>query len=210
MFTKKITWLSLIEVLIAILVFAVGILAVLQLTVRTLTSIHQIQLRSQGTQLAAQWLELMETIRNTNIQKWLPRDCIQGEIVQGAYTCLLDFRSAGIVSVAMNHEQIDSGSQPYMAVATIQWGDDRQLWEQARMFLHTGSLWWSAGEFSWFDHDQSGTPTAYARYIEFQPVPTLSQQAHDYVVRVVSHVMMRQWSYEGSVVLETLLGKVYE
>lgn len=58
-----------IEVLIAIAVFSIGVLAVLSLVMRNLDTIDKVQTKISSTLLAKEGIEIAYNIRNSNNQK---------------------------------------------------------------------------------------------------------------------------------------------
>lgn len=68
-----------IEVIIAITVFAIGVLAVLRLITQNLVTLDNTQMRTTATFLAKEGIELVYNMRDSNIDKLLPWDCILDE-----------------------------------------------------------------------------------------------------------------------------------
>lgn len=60
---------TLIEVLIAITVFSVGVLAVLNLIMNNLSTLDKVQTKITATLLAKEGIELAYNIRDSNLQK---------------------------------------------------------------------------------------------------------------------------------------------
>jgi len=67
---------TLIEVMIAITVFAIGVLAVLRLITQNLVTLDITQSRTTATFLAKEGIELVYNMRDSNLQKSLPWDCV--------------------------------------------------------------------------------------------------------------------------------------
>jgi Tfp pilus assembly protein PilV len=67
--TKKILALSLIEVMMVIVVFAIGIIAVVRLLSHNVLIAQMTHHRSQATMQAKEQLEMLYTFRDTNIKK---------------------------------------------------------------------------------------------------------------------------------------------
>ncbi len=76
MFTKKIVALSLIEIMWVIVVFAIGIIAVVRLLSHNILIAQLAHHRSQATMIAKEKLEMLYTFRDTNKKKWFPRNCV--------------------------------------------------------------------------------------------------------------------------------------
>lgn len=92
---KQKSGLSLIEVLIAIVIFAVGILAVLRMVTHSLLTIDKVKIQTDAAMLAAQGMQMVYTVRNTNLLKALPRNCaVTNELTAGSLGteyCKLEF-----------------------------------------------------------------------------------------------------------------------
>jgi type II secretory pathway pseudopilin PulG len=67
---------TLIEVLITIVVFSVGILTILSIITNSLSLGSRSRNRTTATMLAKEWLEMMYNIRDTNLDKAQNRWCI--------------------------------------------------------------------------------------------------------------------------------------
>ncbi len=222
MMTKKSVlsyqWLSLIEVLIAILVFAVGILAVLQLIIKTMVTVDKVALQTQATMLASQWMEITHSIRNTNILKWLPRDC--AEIANLQWWVLVDdcpknfFEWNNVLRVAMQHGDLGD-TNPYLLIDSMQDGGsfEANFWN-FQLFSHKGVLQWNDTQLTWFDHDPTGEETNFARYVRLFPIASgidwVQSGSEEYILGVESVVLIQKWSYTGQIVMESLLGKIFE
>lgn len=79
---KKLAF-TFIEVIIAITVFAIGVLAVLRLITQNLAMLDLTQMRTTATFLAKEGIELVYNMRDSNLQKSLPWDCILDTTLTG-------------------------------------------------------------------------------------------------------------------------------
>jgi len=68
---KKLSAFTFIEIMIAIVIFSVWILAVLNLVTNNLKSMDQNDLKLQATLLAKEWIELVYNLRDSNLKKEL-------------------------------------------------------------------------------------------------------------------------------------------
>ena len=73
---KRKLWLTLIETLVAITVFSIGAFAVLRVLTWNLWIMDRTNMKLQSTVLAKEWLELLYNVRDSNLDKWLPWNCI--------------------------------------------------------------------------------------------------------------------------------------
>ena len=72
---KKLAF-TLIEILIAISVFAIGILAVLRVLTWNLSVLDTTNIKLQATVLAKEWIELLYNVRDSNLEKNLSWNCV--------------------------------------------------------------------------------------------------------------------------------------
>jgi len=73
---KKKSAFTFIEILVAITVFAIGVLAVLRLITQNLVTLDATEARITATFLAKEGIELVYNMRDSNLQKSLPWDCV--------------------------------------------------------------------------------------------------------------------------------------
>ena len=165
--------LSLIEVLIAILIFAVGILAVLRMVTHNIFTVDKIKLQTDATMLASQAMQMVYTLRNTNIMKGLPRDCaLPNELNNGSLGtefCNMTFPTQGQVLTLSMQPTDEIDANPYVVVEHAEHGDFHTMMDATRLYAHTGTI---AGEtqLTRYNHDQAGSKTSYARYLSFEPL----------------------------------------
>lgn len=79
LYMKKKSAFTFIEVIIAITVFAIGVLAVLRLITQNLVTLDNTQMRTTATFLAKEGIELVYNMRDSNLDKLLPWDCVLDE-----------------------------------------------------------------------------------------------------------------------------------
>lgn len=207
---------TLIEVIIAITVFSIGVLTVLNLIVYNLSTIDKVQTKITATILAKEWLELAYNIRDTNIQKWFARDCLLKPMADinvaevGADTedvCISHFASGDeneVYQFGFSTEQYYF----YDSTTSESWAFD-ELFEKNRLYYYTGEVggqtmfWYGYGQNEW-----TWTEVPYARYITFEAVKDGLQNVlpQDKILKVESHVLYRKWSYRWDMVLESFMG----
>ncbi len=66
---------TLLEVLIALMVFAVGILAVIRVITTNISIIDTMKVRTQAQSLAKEGIDLIFNIRDTNLERGVDRQC---------------------------------------------------------------------------------------------------------------------------------------
>ncbi len=197
---------TLIEVIIAITVFAIGVLAVLRLITQNLVAVDANQLRTTATFLAKEWLELVYNMRDSNIHKWLPRDCVlQPWYLSDPDTaCMRTFSSwmDNILQISFASWSSYTYAQPLPMI-----DDFSQLRSWNRLYYTTWAIWWKSvfryAYLSW----ATASPTYFARYILFTGVREWSDiLPRNAILKVESHVLYTKWSKTWEIVLESLIG----
>lgn len=198
-----------IEVLIAITVFAIGVLAVLRLITQNLVTLDITQSRTTATFLAKEGIELVYNIRDSNIAKWLPRDCVLKSwllLDNPDAACLWKFWSWTQDNKIL---QISFDPQWYMYTLPITRGIHfTELRSGNRLYFITWSLgwhdvfWYSSRPVAWT------TPGFFSRYILFTGVREWANiLPRDSVLKIESHVLYNKWTKTWEVVLESFIWK---
>lgn len=210
---KKKSAFTFIEVIIAIAVFAVGVLSVLRLITQNLALLDTTQIRTTATFLAKEWIELVYNLRDSNLQKSLPWDCILktwfviddfGTMDPDA-VCAWNFSTWFIDKLL----QISFEDSWYMYTHAVDmWLDFPSLWKENTLYFTTGTLGWY--ELFWYSSSprEQSTPTFFSRYILFTGVYEWDKiLPRESIVKVESHVLYSKWSKTWEVVLESFIGK---
>lgn len=215
-------WFTFIEILIAIIVFSIWIFAVLGLVTSNLRWVERNDLRLQGTLLAKEGLELVYNLRDSNLERELPRNCIMKHEIYGwnADTfgselgkCVAEMPVKGenpeLTCICPHYFgksspiKVSYSDRNYVVV---DYTDTTFSWN--RLYMHTGSRW-----ELWYSHDNDGgQETVFSRYITFDYVlediwNPLEKNSLDTgkILKVSSHVLWEKWSYTGEVVLESFI-----
>jgi prepilin-type N-terminal cleavage/methylation domain-containing protein len=209
---KKFKAFTLIETLIVIIVFCIGILVVLQWLSQTLRNKDYANTQIKSAFFAREWIELLFNLRDANYHKKLPRNCI--------------FNPRN--SVTLNNEDdnpfcigylwswadnqilkiwIWSGNE-YVYVKTGNLADDfDQNLSWFQIYFHTGTK--LNGE-TWFRYDYTWTEdekTWFARYLLITwVVADWWNVDKDKLLKVESHVLYQRWSITWEKVMETFIG----
>lgn len=210
---KRKLWFTFIEVIIAITVFAIGVLAVLRLITQNLVTLDDTQSRSTATFLAKEWMELVYNMRDSNITKWLPWDCV-------LYTNLedvvmnTDLENPTIDACAWNFAswtdnvlQISFDSGAYTYAVPVKMGktfDELLKWNL--LYYATWLVWWH--NIFWYSSrsTQDFTPTVFSRYILFTGVREWDKiLPRENILKVESHVLYNKWAKTWEVVLESFI-----
>ncbi len=209
---KKFKAFTLIETLIVIVVFCIGILVVLQWLSQTLRNKDYANTQIKSAFFAREWIELLFNLRDANYHKKLPRNCI------------FDPKN----NVTLNNEDenpfcigylwswadnqilkiwIWSGNE-YVYVKTGNLADDfDQNLSWFQIYFHTGTK--LNGE-TWFIYDYTWTEdekTWFARYLLITwVVDNGSVLPKDKILKVESHVLYQRWAITWEKVMETFIG----
>lgn len=178
---KPLLALTLIEVLIAIVVFSIWILAVLQsITSNMATTVYNSQ-RTQATLLAKEALELTFHKRDSNILTWMPRDCLTPLPQE-------NFTREEVCEVTREEDSIYMIDKAYFEKKEL--SDSRQeRREDARLLFDTQASLYNHAAWTW---------SIFARYITFTPTET------EKIRTVSSHVLINAWR-TWEVILTSLL-----
>jgi len=211
MYMRKKSWFTFIEVIIAITVFSIGVLAVLRLITQNLVTLDNTQSRTIATFLAKEWMELVYNMRDSNIDKWLPRDCVlKINLAEGDRSeidpekiCARNFASWTDELLQIS---FDSGVYTY-AMPVPAGKDFAELRTGNRLYYTTWDVWWhqifrySSRLVEWEN------PTFFSRYILFTGVREWNNiLPRDSLLKVESHVLYNKGSKTGEVVLESFIG----
>lgn len=210
---KKKSAFTFIEVIIAISVFAIGVLAVLRLITQNLVTLDATQSRTTATFLAKEWIELVYNMRDSNISKSLPWDCLLDTqliaddfgIIDQQKVCTWYF-----ASWVEDHKLLQVSFDPnwyVYATPVVSDNDFDALWSGNILYYTT---WIVAGTELFRYSNLPGewvAPTVFSRYIRFDVVHEWDKVLpSNAILKVESHVLYMKWSKTGEVVLESLIG----
>ncbi|MFA7298070.1 MAG: prepilin-type N-terminal cleavage/methylation domain-containing protein [Candidatus Absconditabacterales bacterium] len=210
---RKKSGFTFIEVIIAITVFAIGVLAVLRLITQNLVTLDITQMRTNATFLAKEGIELVYNMRDSNISKGLAWNCILKK----------DFATGNrneIDPETVCGSNFSSGSETNKI---LQISFDREGYTYTRMLdagtdfneLFTGNiLYYTSGDvggrqiFRYSSYPAEGSILSFfSRYIVFTGVREGENiLPRDSILKVESHVLYNKGSKTGEVVLESFIG----
>lgn len=208
-------WFTFIEIMIAITVFAIGVLAVLRLLTSNLVTMDKTENRTVATFLAKEWLEMVYNIRDANIEKWLPRNCLlttqvltdQFAEIDPDNACEWYFssgaRDGNVLSLGFlqtgyffaEHKPLDENFSKNFSMfgliqmATMHWDD-----VISRYAPRQGTETWDIQLF--------GRYILFTGVVDGSTVLPLSD-----ILKVESHVLFMKWWTTGEIVLESLIWK---
>lgn len=199
---KRFKAFTLIETLIVIIVFCIGILVVLQWLSQTLRNKDYANTQIKSAFLAREGIELIFNLRDANYHKELPWNCIfQWESsIDDEEWCKSKFETWKIFKVWIWFGE-------YIRIGTGVLSDDFDTnlsWFQ--IYLHT----WNALNWeTWFRYDYTGNEdekTWFARYLlitwvvaDWYLIDT------DKLLKIESHVLYQKWAITWEKVMETFI-----
>lgn len=200
---RKIHAISLVEVMIAIYIFGVGILVILRMLVSNISRLYDIKIKDTAVSLAKESMDIIYHMRDSNMEKGMSRDCASVVYSGWSWICaysLLSSASWSFFTVSWTVTGL------YTLDQLVSTGD-----AQVSLYYHTGELYalsWTS--YTWFryNHDASnGQETYFSRWIEVYPVDVYSSYTW-YVLRVRSVVEYMKWSRSRQVFLESIIGDI--
>ncbi len=200
--TARIRWFTLIEVMIAIGVFSIWILAVLQMIIKNLSVVDSIKLRSSATILAKEGIELAYNIRDANLDKWLNWDCLLSNDIYSSSQESLNTEQnicnnslSGVIQLSFSPQQYI-----YSKIVSLH-HDFLQDFDENQLYASSGNFY--SNDIQALEHPEK---SFYSRYLIFKPVIENHKiLSGDKIRKIESHVLIRKWWYTGEVVLESLL-----
>lgn len=209
--------LTLIETLVAITVFSIGVFAVLRVLTWNLSIMDRTNMKLQSTVLAKEWLELLYNVRDSNLNKGLPWDCIMDKgiydinqstlnsnIEYGGgdpknYICKWFFWKDLNKIVQLSFDENNYLSQKILDKAS----NFDQLFEDNKLCLFT---WEQMQRYSYCDQNGLWEPTFFARYLSFSQVNVSNGSLpNDKILKVESHVLYKKWYKTGDLVFESFI-----
>lgn len=195
---------TLVEILIVIIVFGVGIIAILQTVIKNVVLVENVKNKTTATFLAKEWIEIIYNIRNLNYERWLKWNCTNyNEISPIDELCDSDniFSTWKIYNVGINswwYYSIEENSPVN------------------KLYYHTWEIknWWITvwEDWFWYNHNSTdGIPTDFGRYISFTWI-FLSAENNiwnlDEIMKVSSIVNYWTGAYTWNVTLESIIGNI--
>lgn len=201
---KKFKAFTLVETLIVIVVFCIGILAVLHWLSQTLRNKDYANTQIKSAFFAREWIELMFNLRDANYHKELPWNCIfqwASESFDKNLECKNKFEPWNILKI-----WIWSGEYIHVERANLSDNFEKNLsWFQ--IYLHTWNFlnWetWFRYDYVWNENEK----TWFARYLLITwVVADGGTLPKDKILKVESHVLYKRWATTWEKVIETFIG----
>lgn len=205
-----------IEIMITIVIFSVGVLAVLSLVTNNLKSMDSNNLRLQATLLAKEWMELVYNLRDSNVEKQLSWNCLMNPD-------MYSWNSEELANKIWRWNQSDFET----VICKWYFGPDNYLKVSFDPFVYTYYelsekkndffsnyennqlyLFQDASGLPWYGHSlvSSWEKTNFARYISFMPVKEWDNiLPQDKIMKVESRVLYLKWATTWEVVFESFI-----
>lgn len=219
---------TLIEMMIAIVVFSIGVLAVLRILTGDLSLMDHTDMKLQSTVYWKEGLELLYNVRDSNFEKELPWNCIMNT---GIYPMKNNELSALMANASSINDKICkwyfggdtsqivqlSFDENYYIFQNITWksADFNALFGDNQLCLFT---WKIHNEdmvrYSYCTQKWWWEPTFFARYLSFtwvdisdpskvnQPQTILSKEK---ILKVESHILYKKWHNTWEFVFESFI-----
>ena len=206
---KKIKAFTLIETLIVIVVFCIGILAVLIWLTQTLRNKEYANTQIQSAFFAREWIELMFNLRDANYHKELPWNCIFKEKkIKESDTfdennnpfCDGSFEPWKVLKIDMwNDEYVKIDISNISTIWDLEKDEDfEEIFDKYQIYKHVD------GNSFAYNHDENdGEPTWFARYIVIDTVNWVNSD--DNLLKIESHVLYKKWIFKWEKVMETFI-----
>ncbi len=195
---------TLIEVILAILIFGIGILTILNMIINNIRIVDRIRNKTTSTFLAKEWLEIIYNLKDTNLKKWLNRDC--EKIIRASSRVQWCDRFSSWDVFKVNMDQLRSYDiQPTNPGYT---GNMLYLhsWAIIDPTTRRTILTWT-----WYDHNSADwEESIFYRYVSFSWA-YLSWDwwyvGQDQIMKIQSAVLFKKWPYTWEVILESMIWK---
>lgn len=205
---------TLIETIIAISVFCIGILAALTWITKTLRNQDYANTQIKSAFFAREWIELMFNLRDANYRKELPWNCIFKEAIITSDSdieetqldkefCDWYFWSwwNNILKIGLSHDD-------YIYVETWSLEDDFETnFNNFQIYFHSSwsIIWWETWfiyDYTWNDDEK----TRFAKYLVITGVTEWSTIIDaDKLLKIESHVLYKKWALTWEKVMETFI-----
>lgn len=208
---KKLKAFTLIETLIVIVVFCIGILAVLQWLSQTLRNKDYANTQIKSAFFAREWIELLFNLRDANYHKELPWNCIftpktinnsfnedENPFCNGYFWSWTENQILKI--------WIWSGGEYILVETWTLYDDFYENLDWFQIYLHTGT---KLNDETWFIYNYTWTEdekTWFARYLLITWVMADWQNIDkDKLLKIESHVLYQRWAITWEKVMETFI-----
>lgn len=201
---KRYSAFTLIETIIAISVFCVGILTVLFWVSKTLRNQDYANVQIKSAFFAREWIELLFNIRDANYRKELPWNCVYtwtSSIYPG--WCYKNFSTWTFLKVSI----ASWDSYVNVEIKDKLPEDFTWIFNEYQIYLHT---WFTLGWNTWFIYNHNPDnwkETWFARYLVITGVVDENSDLldTDKLLKIESHVLYKRAELTWEKVMETFI-----
>lgn len=225
--TKRIAAFTLIEILIAMAVFSIGILTVLRLITWNMAAIDKVKVKTQATILAKEWMELMYNLRDSNKEKEQAWNCVFNNDMyyRNLESVDSDFKEKDVCNWYLwswenaenNILQISFDPEVYLRVDRKDYSESfQENFDNNILYYNQGEEWvryaeWDYVDETWYNIFRYANTweqaSNFARYIVIRPVIASGEKLDTYkILKIESHVLYEKWWYTWEAVLESFMG----
>lgn len=195
---KKLSWVTLIEVVFAIIVFGTWILVVLSTITTNIRRLYDINEKDTALSIAKEWIDIVYHVRDSNLERWAFWDCAEIDLDE-ASTCgryFYDWTEPTKHIIEFDKDWLYS-----MDAFTTTWN--------ALIYYHTWTIYTLSGTdvaWFWYNHDNTWEQTIYTRIIEFRELQWYEAYTW-FVLELTSRVLYdRSWGQDpNEVVLQSII-----
>lgn len=193
----KKSWFTLIETIIAILIFSIWILTILVVISKNVLTADRIKNKTTATFLAKEWIEIIYNQRDTNLDKWLAWNCTK---TNSNYECIDKFWVGKYYKTWVNL----SG---WINITTSNSSNQDNL-----LYFHEwkikDSVWAPILSGFWYDYNTDWKKTIFSRFVWFSWLYLESESGiadTTKILKINSYVRYNKGSAQDEVVLESII-----
>lgn len=192
---------TLVEILIVIFIFGVGILAILKLLTNSIGYFDAITMKTKASLLAKEGIEIVYNIRDSNIEQWYPWNFMEWTNWGETYIWDENYTTFKV--------GFSSGAQYYLFEPKKKEADFESNFKEFYLELFTGDNK-KKTTTAYYQHtpQKDLPPKGFARIIEFNPISIWTGEIVDKnkIMKITSRVLYKRSSRTGEVVLESFIG----
>jgi type II secretory pathway pseudopilin PulG len=195
-------WITLIEVMIAIIIFGTWVLVVMWTITSNIWWLYEIREKDAAIMIAKEWMDLVYHVRDSNIER------------NGFWNCAITDAS---LEDACDEFFYDDSEKYFTIWISLSWAYDINViastWDASTtIWYHTGALYTSATgstlSWFWYNHDSTGGEDSwYRRWITMKPV-TWYEWFTWSILEVTSQVAYSRGDRERSLILQSFIGDI--
>lgn len=198
-------WITIFEVMIAIIIFGTWILVVMWTITSNIWWLYEVKNKDTAIMIAKEWMDIVYHVRDSNIER------------NGFWNCALIAAGEDDACGELFYDNIDkyftvwitlTGTYQMNAIATT--GDSSTAIRYHTWTLFSETLTWVTTTLTWFWYDHISEwwdDTWFKRWITMKPVSWYSDFTWS-ILEITSEVTYTRWENERSVVLQSFIGDI--